>query len=573
MWLQLAAAASLALLPHARWSPAQQAARRDADSARVNREARDAQVDFELRRRRLLPIVPGGSRGRCDVRLGRFCYWHDDGEMKPPDEPVPIATERRQLTERLDSLARLAPSDGWIAGQRVRYLVEAGRHADAVEVAADCTAEMWWCRALEGFVLHAKGERAGADSAFDAALGAMALDERCAWEELSTLLPPRTASRYRKLPCAGRRALGDTIWWLSQPFWSVDGNDRRAEHYARHVMSRLERDSRSPYQMRWGTDTHELLVRYGWPTAWSRDFGSLHDMTAGNVIGHEPHPSFDFIPDDSALAAPAAAAPGGWRLRNPDAPSRYAPREARAFVSLDPQLVRFPRGDSLLLVAVSDVRGDTVLQKDGATGALAISRGPGEAPAVAREAVVGGRLVVRLTTANAAALASVELRDTVVREAGRARLGFAPLESADGRGTRMSDLLLYESPRGDDASLDAVLPRALGRMEIARGARVGAYWELVRDTPAPDSVTYTLTVTPRETSWLRRAASRLRLATRPAPVHVRFTEPIGGDSVTARGLAFDLSRLSEGRYDVRLRAETARGEVASAERSVRIRRR
>lgn len=387
------------------------------------------------------------------------------------------------------------------------------------------------------------------------------------------LLPPRAASRYRKLPCPARRALGDTIWWLAQPLWSVNGNDRRAEHYARHVMSRLERDSRSPYQMRWGTDTHELLVRYGWPTAWSRDFGSMYDMTAVNVIGHEPHPSFDFLPDDSTLAAPASAVRAGWRLRNPEAPSRYAPRESRAFVPLDPQLVRLPRGDSLLIVAVSDVRGDTVLQREGVTGALVVSRGPGTPMAAARAAVEGGRLVVRLTTANTSAVASVELRDTVARESGRARLGLAAVEPGDARGTTMSDLLLYDSPRSDDASLDAVLPRALGRMEIARGARVGAYWELHRDAPAPDSVTYTLTVTPREVSWLRRTASRVGLASRPAPVHIRFTEPIGDEAVSTRGMAFDLSRLSEGRYDVRLRAETARGDVASAERSVRIRRR
>ena len=59
--------------------------------------------------------------------------------------------------------------------------------------------------------------------------------------------------------CELNADIADTIWWLAQPFWSVDGNERRAEHYARHVMSRLERDSRSPYQMRWGTDTHEFV--------------------------------------------------------------------------------------------------------------------------------------------------------------------------------------------------------------------------------------------------------------------------------------------------------------------------
>lgn len=544
----------------------------DRDSLRAVRAARAAQTAFELKRRRLLPVIPAGSGGRCDVRLGRFCYWHDDDESEPPSEPASIVKERDGFIARLDSLAREVPGDGWIAGQRVRYLVESRDARRAVEAASACEAQLWWCRAVEGFALHALGDRLGADSAFSAALGAMPNDERCRWEDISAILPDRASSRYKKLACDARRAFADTLWWLAQPLWSVPGNDRRAEHFARHVMSRLERESRTPYEMGWGEDTHELLVRYGWPTSWSRDPGSFYDMTATNVVGYEPHPSFDFIPDDSAVAAPWDADADRWKLHNDAALSRYTPRRTRRFGRIDVQMSRFARGDSMLVVATSDVRSDTLVRGNDVFGALSLSTGPSVSPRVAEARVSAGRSFARVVVPNERVLASMELRDTVKQEAARARRALPPLRALDERGTVVSDVLLYENPQPNDATLEDVMSRALGRLAIPRRTKLGAFWELVRAAPRSDSVTYTLTVTPRDASWLRRMAARVGLGEPIAPVHIRFTEPIGDARVTARTLAFDLSRLSEGKYDVKLTASLAGGEFGSSERRVEIRR-
>src|SRR5688500_11783202 len=41
------------------------------DSQRIVRGARAAQASFESTRRLNLPVTPGGSGGRCDVRVGR----------------------------------------------------------------------------------------------------------------------------------------------------------------------------------------------------------------------------------------------------------------------------------------------------------------------------------------------------------------------------------------------------------------------------------------------------------------------------------------------------------------------
>src|SRR6266542_5112000 len=107
------------------------AASQRTDSQRVLGFARDAQADFELTRRHNLPRDWGHSGGDCDERIGRFCFWFEGDATAPaPEEPRRIGEARNRVVHQLDSAAALLPGDEWIAGQRVRYLVEAGRTAD-----------------------------------------------------------------------------------------------------------------------------------------------------------------------------------------------------------------------------------------------------------------------------------------------------------------------------------------------------------------------------------------------------------------------------------------------------------
>ncbi|MBL8959827.1 MAG: hypothetical protein JNJ98_08240, partial [Gemmatimonadetes bacterium] len=95
------------------------------DSLAVRRSAARAQVEFEGQRRQRLP-VGWGVGGRCDVRVGRFCYWHDESLPRGPQEPATIPPLRAQLLTKLEDAAARLPGDPWIVGQRVRYLVESG---------------------------------------------------------------------------------------------------------------------------------------------------------------------------------------------------------------------------------------------------------------------------------------------------------------------------------------------------------------------------------------------------------------------------------------------------------------
>ncbi len=526
------------------------------DSARLRRDAVGAQGDFEIQRRRRLPVTWGGYSGRCDVRVGRFCYWHDDESPQGPKEPASIAPLRQALLVRLGEAAKWLPGDGWIVGQQVRYLLEAERAGEALDAAERCRAEAWWCRALEGLVLHTQRAYAEADSSFSAALLVMPDELRCRWENIADLLPPTAARVYRGRSCAERRSWADTTWALADPLWSVPGNDRRTEHYARHVMSHLERHSRSTYQMSWAEDTHELLVRFGWPERWSRRDQSALSPSEVSVIGHEAHPAFDFWPVDDALGDARRLSNEAYRFSVPEAASRYSPAYAKVVKAVPAQVTRFLRGDSMEVVAAWRPPADTTFERASLSAALAVRGFSG-----AQRVAVSSDHVLRVRATRDSGWTSLEVSAPETKGLARYRAALPRPDSAE------LGLLLYSDPSPTDGTLDDVISRALPSLETSRRDRLGIYWEY---PAARDSVTFVLSVYPRSAHWLTRLARSMRLAEAAAPVHVRLTEPAGAR--TSRSLGVDVSHLAPGTYDVRVRVETGAVELGQATRTVVLKR-
>jgi hypothetical protein len=540
------------------------------DSARVLKSARAAQWDFESTRRANLPITPRGSSGRCDVRVGRFCYWWDDGEYDPPPELPKTRTARKALLERLAKAAASQPGDRWIAGQRVRYLVEDGQPQAAVQAARECRAESSWCPLLEGFALHAAGDFAHSDTTFSAALAAMSERDRCRWTDISLLLEGDARKRYERLACAERGPFEARFWALSRPLYLLPANDLRTEHFARLTMAELLRMARYPHDMPWGDDSRELLVRYGWETGWSRDVPSAMSPIDVHVIGHEPTPAFDFVPDAEGLSKPDSLEASDWALRDPAAQSRYAPRYARSIGDLDYQVAMFRRGDSALVVAAFDARRDTAFTHDSIDAALAVA--PAAAPDSARvvsDSVARRNDVLTSSAPWAPLIVSVEAFDSAARRVRRARSVVRPPLS-EGR-VAVSDLLLFDDPAALPTSLDDATRRARGSMRVERTIPVGVYWEIYGVSPDGEALAYTLTVTRDGTSWYRRAAEKLGVIDRRAPVYMQWDEPPSRvDASRSRAISVDFSTLPEGRYRIDLTLTTGGQATATASRVVEV---
>ncbi|MGH7557536.1 MAG: hypothetical protein ACREMD_07125, partial [Gemmatimonadota bacterium] len=335
-----------------------------SDSIDVLQEARSAQVKFE--RVRLAHLPWGWSRAGSarDEIVGRLVLLGDEGgEWRAPPDPAPVVEARRDLLGALSGAAADLPGDGWIVGQRVFYHVEAGRAAAALAAARECRGQPWWCRALAGYAHHAAGDFAASEADFEEALAEMPPVERRRWLELDDLLEGEAEEAYRNSEDGDRAAFLRRFWWLADPLWSVPGNDRRTEHLSRYVLDRILRDARTPFEMGWGNDLREVLIRYGWPTGWERIRPRTWALGTGGgsgVVGHDPPGERLFVPDAALLARPAEAAYAPGLLDDNDARSTYAPAYAERFLDLDHQLAVFRRGDSARVVAGWSLPADSL---------------------------------------------------------------------------------------------------------------------------------------------------------------------------------------------------------------------
>ena len=307
------------------------------DSIAARKRALRAQNKFEMVRRFNLPKQYTSLRQNCDAHIGRFCQWNE-GDQDPPKEPNAIRDAREDLLRTLETEAARSPGDGWIVGQQIRYLLEAGRDSAAVRAADACGGTRWWCDALRGLALHEAGSGAAADSAFNRALAAMPERERCRWTEMTVLLDPAQRKRYGKVGCGRREDLAARLWWLADPFLALPGNDRQTEHYSRHVMSRILDGTRAGYDVRWGDDLRELVVRYGWSRYWtvSPPSSSL-DTRQGTISGHEASPNYHFFPTSLVIDSATSIGDSTWSLRHRFSPERYSPRIAPLVDELVPE--------------------------------------------------------------------------------------------------------------------------------------------------------------------------------------------------------------------------------------------
>ena len=311
----------------------------ERDSVQVLARARSAQAGFERYRFQRLPrthVRVGG--GECDEYIGRFCFAFsddEDGDEPPPERPA-IAERRLALIGDLARAGAARPGDAWIIGQRVRYLIEAGDDEGALAAARGCRSERWWCAALQGLALHESRKYVDAETSFDDALAAMPAEEREEWTDLTVLLAPRDQRVFRQMEDEERKRLARRLWWLADPLWSEPGNDRLTEHYSRWTMDRIQRGARQVDRTRWGEDLREIVVRYGWFTAWERYEPMFYGgpQSASAIAYNEPR-TWEFLLPLETVLDPRLLRGDEWPLSETQPTrTRYAPEYAARIVEL-----------------------------------------------------------------------------------------------------------------------------------------------------------------------------------------------------------------------------------------------
>lgn len=535
-----------------------------ADSARDMARARHAQASFERSRRASLPFS-STSGGRCDVRLGRFCWWYDESMPTFPPEAEIVVRRRADLLTQLDELGARYPHDDWLAGMRVHYRVDGRRTATADSVARSCRASAWWCSALVGHAAHARGDVAGADSAFSVALSLMPADEACAWRDIAPLLSDDDRDAYTRVGCDERSDLENRYWLLSRPQLATGGraNEWFNEFNARRVLNWLGERAATPHLLTWGPDAAELVLRYGWPTAWSRVSTSSVGASEPSIVGHDPSPSFAFAPVRVRADSMVALAPEAWSLGSTRSEARYAPRLVRFVTGVAAQIARFRRGDSTLVVAAFSARHDSLRTVISALAAI----GDDSLPVVGIDS--GGTGRTRVSVAGQPTLAGIEITDTTTRALARTRIEFIPV--ADSGRLALSDLLVYRAGAEPAASLESALAQAVPGDTVSRRSAIGVFWETYGLSTDGEAVDVAVSVERVDRGWLRSTRQKLGLAAEDTPIRIRWTDarPPAGRAAS-HAISLDLANLDAGRYRVTLTVIPESGSPVATAREIQL---
>lgn len=542
------------------------AAAANGDSVGDARRARTSQASFERFRRANLPWE-AGSGGRCEVRLGRFCWWYDESAPVLPPEADAIRARRMRLLDEIDSLATLHPGDDWLAGLRVHYRIDAREHAAADSAARRCRATRWWCDALLGYAAHVGGDAARADSSFRAALAGMDDETRCRWTNIHVLLPNDARERYEALACADRTPVDRRYWLLGRPRLAAAANDWRSEFFTRRVQSWIAERARTPHNTGWGADAEELVLRYGWPVVWGRVQPSSVNATAAdaNIVGHDPSPSFVFGPREALLDSLAEGGDDGWDLRARLGEARYAPRGVRRVATVASQVARFRRGDSTLVAAAFTVSDDSLR-----VPATRLSAALGDTIGVTGDPrpLHGGTATLLL--ASAPLMVEVESLDSITGTLARGRTLFRA--GGDAGRLSLSDLLLYRAETAPASGLEIALARAIPGDTVGRDRPVGLFWETYGLAETGESVDVAVTVERVDRGWFRSARQVLGLSDADTPLRMRWTDArASAGNVAPHAVSIDLANLPGGRYRLTLSLTRAGTETVTSAREIELR--
>ena len=587
------------------------------DSVSLLRDAKDSQRRFErFREERIPPELGSGGRG-CDDIIGRFCLrfesGEDESEWTVPEEPVEFGMARVRVLNELRDIHNQIPGDAWILGQRVVYMGEVGNWSAAENLIRRCGGGNWWCTSLLGFARHGQGDWETAADLFALAKTQMADAGEGDFLSLELLLDPDAFDSYER--ASDKDAAEERLWLLSDPLYLVDGNDRMTEQYARAVLVRLRREAENAYGVEWGDDIEELTLRYGAEKAWERQrglaTGSLQDTRS--IVGRHHPKSQEFLPPDEALDDPAQVAPGDWTLEQRRPWTGYAPPYAPDLNTMETQVARFRRGDSLLVAGAfapepEDVVVDSRRQTRNPRGVIdrnpdrgdrqarlnpfgrpvevpqpfiveePVPEGPVQSGLFLIDTESGDRHEVlgegpegsfMLQVPNGRYVVGIEAFSADAKEAWRHRHGLWQDPLLPGLAS-VSDLLILAGGGELPDNLDQALPTALPAARIKVGDAFKVAWELY-GLAIGESANVRIGVDQGGTGLLRSVGQFLRVLEPDAPVVLTYEEA-GPDvlGTVFRSVQLNLPDLEPGEYTITVEIELPGREAMAVSRPIII---
>ncbi len=487
----------------------------------------------------------------CDGSDGVVCHGGDP-DMGVCNANVPCHPSPEWFLDGLREEALTYPQSGFLIGQAVYALTKFGRLTQAQEVVDACEAEEWWCEALQGYVLYAHAPLVLVEGSFRSALARAPEEIRCRWEDALWLLGEwdQRSGGVERLPpgreatlswsCPRRLAVSDTLWWLSDPLLSREGNDRWTTHMARamaaHLSEELRRTMRGRERRVEEQDYHwAMIIRRGQWDSYERlpPRGRIREWTSLGAA------RYHFIPE----ASPDDVSRPVWDLQGDILKEGYTPEYGPLYL-IPAQVARFRRGDSLQVVAAAGLDLSRLRRALEATSYLHLSAGPDDPPLRLQADTRRQTPVLVGMAPQGRYLAAVE----VFTDLGIG-LNRQLVEGLEEEGAEVSDLLLFDSEgeAGGDG-LREVMEDMLGSTQYEEGGNLGVFFE-VYGSGEGEALAFELALERRGEGLVDRLVGLFPGGSREGRGRVTWTEPSTGEA-HPRSISLDLSALRAGGYEM-----------------------
>ncbi len=490
----------------------------------------------------------------CRADKGESCYNGGDHE----DQQC-VSSQCRQPGETDRFLARLAeaadsvPDDPLAFAQAVYAYARLGRMDEAGALAGRCAFAAWWCDLLAGMVHDRAGRTREAQRSFNSALPAADPRLVSRLTAIVELLEDDEQSEYRELGGRERSAFERRFWWLTNPMWSIAGNDR----WTRHIRRRFELILHEQVLDTTGNEhpySHEVaVVRRGHEDSWSKLGTPAPRWTSIQAARYRFSPVSGLTGEIGELRYDFAAG-----LQD----ERYTPDTYGPVHQAPAQFARFLERDSMAVAVAARLDGMALLQP---RTVLLVSDGPGSYPVALEPRTRGPRPVVQAVVAPAPVVASLEFVDAA-GAAARSRVGL-PALATDGLVLSDPVLLIPDSlmlPQGRDEAVAAMM----GTTTIDTGAELAVYWEVygvVRGQP----LEFSISIQGVDEGFFTRVLRALRIRGDGQGPVVSWTEAAFG-SIHPMAIGLDIDGLENGDYVLNIGVALPDGATATSTRSFTV---
>ena len=488
----------------------------------------------------------------CSADQGELCFNGDHEDQYCYTTRCRSPEDSDEFLARLIAYIDTYPHDALAFAQTVYAYTRLKGIDEALTLAERCTFASWWCELLLGMVHDHAGRPREAEALFRAALPNADPELASRLAGVGHLLDERD-SGYERMVGLERADFEHGFWWLTDPMWTIPGNDRWTRHVRRKLELVLHGLLLHAIRERHSYGHERFVTRRGHEDSWTAQGIRASRWTSMRAARYR------FTPVSAAADGIGAVRYDLMAEKNDE---RYTPGAYGPVFELPSQFARFLKGDSLAVAAAALLDKAELVAPE---TVFLLSHGPGRFP-VRRQSETGApRQVFQAVVAQQPVVVGIE-SIYARRVVARARGGL-PVLSTDG--LELSDPLMLVPDTGSlPGSRDSAVAAMMATTIIESGSELAVYWE-VYGVVTGQPLELSVSIEGTRKGFFTRVLRALRIRGDAEGPLVAWTESADAP-IHPMALVLDIGALEDGQYVLRIEVAVPDGSRATTTRSFTV---